>query len=111
MAPVRFPLSGDVAKAFRFLTSSFSAAGSLFGFIDVHLARSPAPEVEQGDREVGSYGRQLGRIGDAVAVLLAHTPVGVKLDERERKALAAFTAVVDEIDDVKRRRGRSTLRP
>jgi hypothetical protein len=41
--------------------------GSQFGLINVTLGQSSAPEVE-GDvlSDVGTYGKQLGQIGDAL---------------------------------------------
>ena len=45
--------------------------GAQFGFFNINLGQTPRPDVEQEILErVGSYGRQLGRIGDALQVLL-----------------------------------------
>jgi hypothetical protein len=50
---------------------TFYQQGAQFGFINIDLGQTPHPEVEQTILdEVGSYGRQLGRIGDALEVLL-----------------------------------------
>lgn len=52
--------------------------GARLGFINIDLGATPRPEVEhQILDEVGSYGRQIGRIGDALDVLLRH----VRLDD------------------------------
>jgi hypothetical protein len=49
---------------------SFHQQGTQFGFVNIDLGQTPQPEVEQAVLEkVGSYGRQLGRIGDALTVL------------------------------------------
>lgn len=51
--------------------------GAQFGLINIDLGHTPRPEVEHAILDdVGSYGRQLGRIGDALEVLLNH----IKLD-------------------------------
>ena len=52
---------------------TFYQQGAQLGFINIDLGQTPHPEVEQAVHEyVGSYGRQLGRIGDALEVLLNH---------------------------------------
>lgn len=52
---------------------TFYQQGSQFGLINVNLGQTASPEIEQDVlNEVGSYGRQLGRIGDALEVILAH---------------------------------------
>lgn len=48
---------------------TFNQQGAQFGFVNIDLGQTPQPEVEQAILEkVGSYGRQLGRIGDALEV-------------------------------------------
>ena len=56
---------------------TFNQQRSQFGLININLGQTPDQDGEQEilDR-VGSYGRQLGRIGDALEVLLNH----LKLD-------------------------------
>ncbi|MEO7169602.1 MAG: hypothetical protein ABIY39_04430, partial [Sphingomonas sp.] len=50
---------------------TFYQPGAQYGFINIDLGATPKPEVEQDILdEVGSYGRQLGRIGDALEVLM-----------------------------------------
>jgi hypothetical protein len=56
--------------------------GANFSVFNVDLGRTPNPEIEQEIfEEVGTYGRQLGRLGDAVEILLKH----VKLDDLKRE--------------------------
>src|ERR1043165_5126506 len=44
---------------------SFYNQGAQLGFVNINLGRTNHPEIEQKVLdEVGSYGRQLGRIGD-----------------------------------------------
>jgi hypothetical protein len=77
--------------------------GAQFGFINVELGQTPHPEVEQQILdEVGSYGRQLGRIGDALEVLLKNVELK-KLSKAERDALAVFEGQLAQVRQVKRR--------
>ncbi len=82
---------------------SFYQQGAQFGLINIELGRTAHPEVEQAVLdEVGSYGRQLGRIGDALEVLMNH----VKLDDlspAESDALNILRGQLAEIRKVKQR--------
>ncbi|MBL8432583.1 MAG: hypothetical protein JNK80_09330 [Dechloromonas sp.] len=72
------PLSGDVTQAINPWSWTFGAASSQAGLVNSNLGRSSDPELEQELLdEVGSYGMQLGRIGDALAVLIRarHFPI------------------------------------
>ena len=52
-------------------TALFSPIGSQLGVINIHLSRSSDPDVEQELlSDVGTYGKQIGRISDALIVLL-----------------------------------------
>jgi len=80
---------------------SFYQQGAQFGFVNIDLGQTPQPEVEQAVLEkVGSYGRQLGRIGDALEVLLDHIKLR-DLDEREQDALTVLRGQLAEIRQVK----------
>jgi hypothetical protein len=67
MPVFKLPLSGDVVQSISPWTAFMSPMGSQFGLINVTLGQSSAPEVE-GDvlSDVGTYGKQLGQIGDAL---------------------------------------------
>ena len=75
--------------------------GAQFGFININLGQTPHPEVEQAIlNDVGSYGRQLGRIGDVLEVLLNH----VKLDglsQAEKDALSILRGQLAAVRQVK----------
>ena len=104
MSNVNFPLSGAVNQAFDFWSSFFRATGSQFGLVNLTVGSSADPEVEKDILEdVGTYGRQLGRIGDALRVVIErieHTDPG-KFTPEQKKALVAFTYQVDKIDEIK----------
>ena len=80
---------------------SFYQQGAQFGLVNIELGQTPRPDIEQAILEkVGSYGRQIGRIGDALEVLVNH----VKLDglnDSERDALDILRGQLAEIRQVK----------
>jgi hypothetical protein len=103
MPDVRLPLSGNVSQTINPWTWMFNPVGSQTGLINVDVGSSADPELEQTMlKDVGSYGRQLGRIGDALLVLLNH----VHLDEltpAEEEAIAALRAQLKSVNDTKAR--------
>ena len=100
---VQLPLSGDVKQAINPWTWTFGSASSQVGLVNINLGRSSNPELEQEVLdEVGSYGKQLGRIGDALAVLIRHVKLD-QLDDAERDAVTALRFQLDEIARVKAR--------
>ncbi|MCC3244551.1 hypothetical protein LG047_04305 [Methylocystis sp. WRRC1] len=104
----KLPLSGDVTQTINPWTAFFSPFGNQYGLINISLGRSSAPEVEEEVLEnVGSYGKQLGRMGDALGVLLDHFRPERPLTRAEKKAIRALRDMLEEIDDIKRARGRS----
>lgn len=107
MAIFRLPLSGDVPVTVAPWTNLFGSVGNRFSFLNVEVGHSSAPEVErQVLEDVGSYGKQLGRMGDAMRVLLDHFKAE-KLSPEEKKVFRALIAMLDEIDDIKRAHGRT----
>ena len=72
------------------------------GLFNINLGQSGDPALEQRIlEEVGSYGRQLGRMGDALKVLLAHVDLGA-LKPHEKAAIDALTLQLDHVDVIKR---------
>src|SRR5947208_15834719 len=71
MPAFRLPLSGNVTQSINPWNWFFNPVGSQVGLINIELGRSSNPAVEQEVLdEVASYGKQLGRIEDALMVLL-----------------------------------------
>ena len=104
----RLPLSGDVTQAINPWSWTFGSASSQVGLVNINLGRSSDPDLEQEVLdEVGSYGKQLGRIGDALAVLIKHVKLE-QLDDAERDAITALRFQLDEIARVKTRRRSGT---
>jgi hypothetical protein len=84
--PKTFQLSLAPQKLWQAINPwTFYQQGSQFGFINIDLGQTAHPEVEQTILdEVGSYGRQLGRIGDALEVLLKHVDLkGLSREEMD----------------------------
>lgn len=110
MGTMRFPLSGNVLQSIW--TAFMSPFNNQVGFININLGKSSAPEVEeQVLAEVGSYGKQLGRIGDALTVLMTHFRPTEPLTVKEQEALLALKLMLDEIADIKEEHRRQSLRP
>jgi hypothetical protein len=64
---------------------TFYQQGAQFGLINIDLGAAGESDLERKllDR-VGSYGRQLGRIGDALEVILKHVKLGdLKPEEQD----------------------------
>jgi len=82
---------------------TFYQQGAQFGLVNVNLGQTPRPDIEQAVLdEVGSYGRQLGRIGDALEVLLKHVKLeGLNKDEED--ALTILSGQLAEIRNIKKR--------
>jgi hypothetical protein len=104
MPDFRLPLGGDVIQSIAPWTGFFSNLGNSFSLFSLNLGRSSNPETEQQVlSEVGSYGRQLGRISDALAVLVAHFKPDRELTADETKALRDLKRMLDDIAEVKER--------
>lgn len=81
--------------------------GARIGLFNIDLGISPRPDIEQNVlEEVGSYGRQLGWIGEVVEVLLNHVELG-KLKPNEQEAVDILRGKLAEIRRIKRRGGRN----
>ena len=109
MPEFRLPLSGNVTQTINPWNWVFNPT------FNVSLGTSSDPEAEQRILEdVGSYGKQLGRIGDALRVLLAHVKLQ-GLSQAEDDAIKQLIGQLDSVDRTKRlaRRGaeKSPSRP
>ena len=82
---------------------TFNQQGAQFGFINIDLGQTQHPEVEKAILDdVGSYGRQLGRIGDALEVLLNHVKLE-GLSAAEKDAIAVLHGQLAAVRQVKRK--------
>ena len=87
---------------------TFNQQGAQFGFINIDLGDTAESDLERKllDR-VGSYGRQLGRIGDALEVILKHVRLG-DLKPEEQDALDILKGQLASVRQVKAERRTST---
>jgi hypothetical protein len=104
MPDFKLPLSGDVTQSFGSWIGSLNAMGAQFSVISVNLGKSSDPGVEeQMLSDVGSYGKQLGRIEDALAVLLDHFRPDRPLTPAEDKAIRDLRRMLEDVAEVKER--------
>jgi len=77
--------------------------GARFGLINIDLGQTPHPEIEQEILdEVGSYGRQLGRIGDAIEILIKYADLS-RMDDEEKEAIKILEGQLAQVSQIKRR--------
>jgi hypothetical protein len=102
MPVFRLPLSGNVTQSINPWTWFFNPVGSQIGLVNIDLGESTNPAVEEEVlSDVASYGKQLGRIEDALLVLLAHFRPERPLTSEEETAIGDLKALVAEIATVK----------
>ncbi len=108
MPAFRLPLSGDVNQVINPWNWFIRAFGNQVGLININLGKSSDPVLEERILEdVGTYGRQIGQMGDALRVLFDHVDLG-RLNEKETLAIAALRYQLDEIDRIKATRQQQT---
>ncbi|MEM6386194.1 MAG: hypothetical protein AAF718_08170 [Pseudomonadota bacterium] len=97
------PFGGAVTQAFEFWSDWFDQVGQI-GLINIDIGKTDKPDLEREIlNEVGSYGRQIGQIADAVAILLEKAALDrTKLSDEEIVALHKFREMVDHIDNCKK---------
>ncbi len=95
-APPTFASLFDWRLPFSQLGSFAPNQGWTFGNLVINTTNSRAPEVEQAIVGKLSYGRQLGRVIEAVEVLCA----SLKADHGDPR-IKAFEALADEVRGIK----------
>lgn len=92
------PLGGAVTQAFEFWTNWFENVGQL-GLINIDLGRTEKPELERRIlHDVGSYGRQIGRMSEALEVVIEQAHLDrTKLTDAQIAALHEFREMVEEV--------------
>ncbi|MBP1750161.1 MAG: hypothetical protein H6Q52_2700 [Deltaproteobacteria bacterium] len=102
-----FPLSGDVSQMFKLWAKYLSQQT---GFINVNNVVSTNPEIEKSIIEEGaSYGKQLGFISEALAMVIRKLELDklpTDLSEEDRKIVVRFTDMMDNIQRIKKERGK-----
>ncbi len=99
---IRAPLGGAVTQTFDMWSNWFQNVGQV-GLINIDLGRTKKPDLErQILSEVGSYGRQIGRISEALDVLVDQADLDrTKLSEAQIAALHDFQEMVKDIERCK----------
>ena len=98
---IAFPLSGNVTQAINPWTWWFKFTGNQVGFINVYEMQSSDSEQERKIvEEVASYGKQLGRIVDALSVVLRHERF-TDLHPDQELAMKRFLEMADQISALK----------
>ena len=93
-------LGGDVTQAINPI-SWLVKSNAQTGLVNITTGRSDDPALEQRIvGEVASYGRQLGRVIDALCVIVAQLP-REGLTRSQRATLSKFTDLAEEIAAVK----------
>jgi hypothetical protein len=90
--PWTWPLGGDVTRWIR--TTWIKSLSDQTGFININNVRAGDPEVERRIIEdVAGYGRQLGRMMEALDVAIGQLRLGERTDltADERHALQDFS--------------------
>jgi len=96
------PIPGDVMQAINPWSWWTNAMGQ-FGLVNITTGASSNPQVEREIvGKVAGYGRQLGRISEALYALLAHMNE-TSFTATERRAVADFRRMTDDIAAVKAR--------
>lgn len=110
MPVFRLPLSGNVTQSINPWTWMFNPVGSQVGLVNIELGQSSNPAAEEEIlSDVASYGKQLGRIEEALSVLLEHFRPERALTLAEQAAIDDFRAIVTAVAAVKtQHRGAST---
>ena len=112
MPTFKLPLSGDVVQSINPWTAFMSPIGSQFGLVNINLGQSSEPDIEaEVLSDIGTYGKQLGRIGDALTVLLAHFHPDEPLRDDEIKAIDALKEMLEKIAAVKEKHSRPAHHP
>ncbi len=111
MPTFKMPLSGDVAQNINPMTWWMSPVGSQFGVVNINMGLSSEPKIEEEIlSDVASYGKQIGRIADALAVLIRRLPPDSEFNAEEQKAIDGLKDLVNEVAKVKERHGRRAIR-
>jgi hypothetical protein len=103
MPTFRLPLSGNVTQTINPWTMLFNPVGNQVGLVNIDLGQSSQPQVEEEVlTEVASYGKQLGRIEDALLVLINRNAPD-QLSPEEQRAFADLRQLVGDVAKVKAR--------
>jgi hypothetical protein len=111
MPTFKLPLSGDVVQTISPWTAFMSPIANQYGLVNVTVGQSSAPAVEADVlSDVASYGKQLGRVEDALVVLLDHFRPAAQLTKEEADAIGDLKEMLDRIATAKEKHKCKALR-
>ena len=101
--PYQFNLAPrDLWQAINPMTWLFE--GDQIGLVNISIGDTKHPELERDVlAEVGSYGRQIGHIGEALEVLINHFADRKSLTQPEQDALAVLKGDLARVRQIKAR--------
>lgn len=106
MPKLELPLSGNVSQVINPWQWMFNLNGGQLGLINIDMGQSRDPELEKAILDdVGTYGRQIGQLADALAAVLLHLK-DVKWPPESRKAIDAFEIQLAQVRRLKAQRRR-----
>ncbi|MFT4171840.1 MAG: hypothetical protein QM639_04730 [Rhodocyclaceae bacterium] len=106
MPNLYLPGSGDVTQTINPWTWFTRLAFGQIGLFNINVGKSADPALEQRILEdVGSYGRQIGQLADALDAVLAHMKTD-DWDQEARDAVGAFRYQLNEVRRIKSARQR-----
>jgi hypothetical protein len=104
----KLPLSGDVVQSINPFTAFMT--GGQFGLVNINLGQSNEENVEKEVlTDVAGYGMQLGRVEDALVVLLTHFHPRKALSAEESGAIDALKDMLDRIAAKKKKFKRAAM--
>ncbi|MGY8664455.1 hypothetical protein Q3C01_19185 [Bradyrhizobium sp. UFLA05-109] len=110
MPVFKLPLSGDVVQSIY--PSFFSPTGGQLGLVNITVGQSSAPEVEKDVlSDVGSYGKQIGQIADALLAVIEHLEGDADGMLKRDKAIKDFKTMLHAVAKVKNAHHREARRP
>jgi hypothetical protein len=101
MTDFTMPLGGAVTQSILPWTWNFN--GSQVGLFNIYLGQSSNPQVEREALDVASYGKQLGRIEDALLVLIDKVFPDPLPPGPQKDAIDDLKSMVHELHLVKKR--------
>ena len=108
LSPWRTAMAAAQSWPMTFAPNSLSQPinpGWTFGNVIVNESNSTAPQTEQEIVRRHSYGRQIGRMMDAVDLLIEHAPAAVKKDRRATE----LQKIERDVDTIKREQAAQRL--
>lgn len=78
-------------------------AGSTYNLVGINIGSTSNPDVEREvQKVVGTYGRQIGHIQEALEVLLKHVPMS-KLSPAEKETLKVLKRDISSVRQIKKK--------